>query len=156
MEGAPYREASVPVHACTQCGGLWVGAASFHALVNAAAALATDGEQAPRAPTDFGAKVVYRNCPTCGYAMLRKNFGRVSGIIVDVCKRHGVFLDPDELDRVLAFVRGGGLAEAQAYEQNEDANEQMARSLRVQGSSHGLLAGFLNAPVRVRIIDTGD
>lgn len=36
----------------------------------------------------------------------RKNFGRSSGVIVDICRRHGVWFDRGELPRVLAFVEG--------------------------------------------------
>jgi hypothetical protein len=46
--------------------------------------------------------------------MNRKTFGGVSGIVVDVCSRHGTFFDSGELPRVLAFVRHGGLAKARA------------------------------------------
>jgi hypothetical protein len=46
--------------------------------------------------------------------MNRKNFGGTSGIIVDVCAKHGTFFDTGELPRVLAFVRRGGLTRAQA------------------------------------------
>jgi Zn-finger nucleic acid-binding protein len=57
--------------------------------------------------------------------MNRKNFGRSSGIIVDVCSRHGVWLDAGELPRVLEFVRSGGLARAERAEREE---QQDARS----------------------------
>jgi Zn-finger nucleic acid-binding protein len=39
------------------------------------------------------------------------NFGGSSGIIVDVCKAHGTWLDTGELPRVLEFVRGHGLGQ---------------------------------------------
>lgn len=35
--------------------------------------------------------------------MARKNFGERSGIVVDVCKVHGVWLDRGELDALLAY-----------------------------------------------------
>jgi Zn-finger nucleic acid-binding protein len=41
--------------------------------------------------------------------MNRKNFAEVSGVIVDVCKKHGTWFDLGELPRVLAFVAAGGL-----------------------------------------------
>ena len=41
--------------------------------------------------------------------MNRLNFGRVSGVIIDLCKGHGVWFDPGELQRALTFVAGGGL-----------------------------------------------
>ena len=62
--------------------------------------------------------VHYRPCPSCSQLMNRKNFGGISGIIVDVCTLHGTYFDAGELPRVLEFVRRGGLAKAQAIIQN--------------------------------------
>jgi hypothetical protein len=44
--------------------------------------------------------------------MQRRNFGKRSGVIVDVCGKHGVWLDADELEAVAAFIERGGLAAA--------------------------------------------
>jgi Zn-finger nucleic acid-binding protein len=41
--------------------------------------------------------------------MARMNFGRRSGVVVDVCGPHGTWFDGGELDAVLQFVRDGGL-----------------------------------------------
>jgi hypothetical protein len=41
--------------------------------------------------------------------MNRVNFGRVSGIVIDLCKGHGVWFDAGELQGVLHFVATGGL-----------------------------------------------
>ncbi len=65
--------------------------------------------------------VRYRPCPGCGHFMNRKNFGGVSGIVVDVCSAHGTFFDAGELPRVLEFVRRGGLAKANAVLRTEAA-----------------------------------
>jgi len=35
--------------------------------------------------------------------MNRINFGRTSGVIVDVCKKHGTWFDGGELTQVIAF-----------------------------------------------------
>ena len=71
-------------------------------------------------------EVVYRRCPSCDKVMNRRNFGRVSGVIVDVCKAHGVYFDPDELTHVLEFVASGGLEKARAREAL-DAKAQLSR-----------------------------
>jgi Zn-finger nucleic acid-binding protein len=51
--------------------------------------------------------------------MNRVNFARCSGVVVDVCKPHGTWFDADELQRILAFVAGGGIDRARAREKEE-------------------------------------
>jgi Zn-finger nucleic acid-binding protein len=60
--------------------------------------------------------------------MNRINFARCSGVIVDVCKGHGTWFDRDELSRIVAFIRGGGLAAARDREKAEiqEARRQLA------------------------------
>jgi Zn-finger nucleic acid-binding protein len=102
------------VQECAGCHGLWVAADSFDTLVKRAAGAAR------RRPThglggdalharSIDARVVYRRCPVCRMQMVRKSFGRTSGVIVDWCGRHGTWLDADELEHVAAFVLAGGL-----------------------------------------------
>ncbi len=52
--------------------------------------------------------VVYRKCPVCGELMHRNNFGARSGIIVDRCKKHGVWVDGGELKRIVEWKKAGG------------------------------------------------
>jgi Zn-finger nucleic acid-binding protein len=41
--------------------------------------------------------------------MNRNNFARSSGVIVDICKQHGVWFDAEELPGIIEFIRRGGL-----------------------------------------------
>jgi len=41
--------------------------------------------------------------------MHRRNYASISGIVIDVCRKHGIWLDHSELEKVLDFVRAGGL-----------------------------------------------
>src|SRR6185369_9559289 len=66
----------------------------------------------------------YIPCPVCANLMNRKNFGAISGVIVDVCKKHGTFFDLGELPRVLAFVAGGGLERSRARDAAAEAEAQ--------------------------------
>jgi Zn-finger nucleic acid-binding protein len=67
--------------------------------------------------------VMYLPCPLCHNPMNRVNFGRVSGVIVDVCRDHGTWFDGGELTRVVAFVGHGGMARmrARAVAEKHDA-----------------------------------
>jgi Zn-finger nucleic acid-binding protein len=48
--------------------------------------------------------------------MNRVNYARRSGVVLDVCKTHGMWFDQDELRRVLAFIAAGGLDRARERE----------------------------------------
>jgi Zn-finger nucleic acid-binding protein len=48
--------------------------------------------------------------------MNRSNFARSSGVIVDLCKQHGVWFDADELPKIIEFINGGGLERAREKE----------------------------------------
>jgi Zn-finger nucleic acid-binding protein len=48
--------------------------------------------------------------------MNRVNYAKRSGVVLDVCKDHGIWFDKDELRRVLAFIAGGGLERARELE----------------------------------------
>jgi Zn-finger nucleic acid-binding protein len=63
--------------------------------------------------------------------MNRQNFGRRSGVIIDVCKGHGVWFDQRELQSVLAFVDAGGLEQARHAEQEKEheAKRQLDRAM---------------------------
>jgi Zn-finger nucleic acid-binding protein len=54
--------------------------------------------------------------------MDRRQFAKVSRVIVDVCKDHGIWLDHDELPRIVRFVADGGLqaARKEALERQVD------------------------------------
>ena len=40
--------------------------------------------------------------------MLRRNFRKSSGVILDVCSEHGSWLDADELEQITGFILSGG------------------------------------------------
>jgi Zn-finger nucleic acid-binding protein len=76
--------------------------------------------------------VTYIPCPFCRDLMLRRNFGKVSGIVVDVCAKHGTWFDVGELARVLSFVSAGGLtrtAEVQAEERQRLSTASLGHAL---------------------------
>jgi len=70
----------------------------------------------------------YIPCPACASLMNRKNFGGMSGVIVDVCKKHGTWFDLGELPRVLAFVASGGLD--RSHQRTADEEQQARRDAR--------------------------
>lgn len=97
---------------CHACGGVWVGQGNFEQL---AADRAERGQVLGALPGVGPGKaapaeaVRYRPCPCCGKLMNRSNYARISGVVLDVCKDHGLWFDRDELRQVLAFIEAGGL-----------------------------------------------
>lgn len=111
-----FKAGAGELRACVRCGGQMVTHGLLRALLEQRETLGSavpSPGALPRA-NPLNDPVRYRPCPSCQQLMNRKNFGGASGIIVDVCSRHGTFFDPGELPRVLAFVRRGGLAQAKA------------------------------------------
>lgn len=53
-------------------------------------------------------KFRYHKCPVCSKHMNRVNFGARSGVIVDQCKDHGLWLEGAELRRLLEWKKAGG------------------------------------------------
>ncbi len=52
--------------------------------------------------------IKYRNCPVCKNIMQRMNYRAISGVIVDRCLRHGVWLDGGELKQLFEWKKVGG------------------------------------------------
>jgi Zn-finger nucleic acid-binding protein len=102
----------VAVLECQRCAGVWVDRGSFSIMASRAAKEAvTDGFAKARG-TPRGVRhqtgPAYRRCVECDAVMQRKNYGAKSGVIVDICARHGIWFDALELDEVLAWLMNGG------------------------------------------------
>lgn len=112
---------------CGSCGGLWLTSGELERICEKAdvESLVRQylGEHSPTAPTLATGGPAYLPCPTCGDLMARKNFGIRSGVLIDVCRGHGVWLDHRELERILDFVRAGGLARAREIEVERQKDE---------------------------------
>jgi Zn-finger nucleic acid-binding protein len=79
-----------------------------------------------RRPIELGLPVQYLRCPACNELMLRHNFGDSSGVIVDVCGKHGVWFDNGELAQALSFCASG---QPQALRTLEKYQQQALRRI---------------------------
>ncbi|MDT8405696.1 MAG: zf-TFIIB domain-containing protein [Methylococcales bacterium] len=61
-------------------------------------------------------KVKYIRCPVCQHFMRRINYGYRSGVVIDRCNAHGIWLDNGEITHLMEWRKAGGtlLAEAKA------------------------------------------
>jgi Zn-finger nucleic acid-binding protein len=116
---ASAKVGDVEVGECLACGGLWLDRVVFEQLgtsrerQGAVLGALPAPEKPPVAKLE---PVQYRPCPACHQRMNRVNYARRSGVVLDVCKAHGIWFDRDELRRVLAFIAGGGLDRAREQE----------------------------------------
>lgn len=53
-------------------------------------------------------KIIYRRCPVCNKMMHRKNYSNRSGVIMDYCVDHGIWLDAGELKQIQEWTKLGG------------------------------------------------
>jgi Zn-finger nucleic acid-binding protein len=137
------------VRECAACGGLWADPGTLQRLSDAREAHAdVVSVLATRLVTNVVATEVIRYvpCPCCAKLMNRTNFAKSSGIILDVCKNHGVWFNRGELQRMLQFVSGGGLARARAREHEQLVEER--RRLEALQNSPGHTGGgvVINMP----------
>jgi Zn-finger nucleic acid-binding protein len=120
---------AVTLDECTRCGGLWVDTTSFHRICEETEQQTVVLNRAfspPEKKADPASAQRYWPCPECRRLMNRQNFARVSGVLVDVCKGHGVWFNQGELRRIVEFIRAGGMDRARAHEK-ADLREQRAR-----------------------------
>jgi len=145
---------------CPRCLGLWLNPAAFEKIC-------ADREQQavflgaasldPSSHPAFDPKVNYVPCPECHQLMNRANFARCSGIIIDLCKKHGIWFDRDELSRIIEFIQAGGMDVARSKEKaalEEERRrlreEQMSSDFQRAGGlssadSHGRITGIASA-----------
>ncbi|MCB9832600.1 MAG: zf-TFIIB domain-containing protein [Planctomycetes bacterium] len=95
---------------CSGCLGIWLPVASFEDAcrnaekrANLMAGLTSPVGASERPRPEFK----YLRCLCCNDFMVPRNYGGKSGIILDVCGRHGVWLDAGELQAIVRWVESG-------------------------------------------------
>lgn len=108
---------------CPECGGMWLDRGEFHLVTTEYDVYRKEnlGEEYRRAPVRD--PVEYIPCVRCHKLMNRKNFGRISGVIIDECGNHGVWLDAGELEKIRHFIADGGLERSQDKEIEQTRTE---------------------------------
>jgi len=138
---APHVQDNEEVDLCPRCGGLWLDRGEFKRVTRESAVYrdaAVDQEFVRSPPGD---PLQYVPCVRCGEIMNRKNFARISGVIIDECARHGVWLDAGEMEKIRLFIADGGLEQAQdrRIEANRTELKSLAGKLDQVAFSHKLL-----------------
>jgi Zn-finger nucleic acid-binding protein len=133
------HERGIEIHRCRTCDGLWLDPGELDELVPAPTAATADvgalREEMKKVAPPVG-EVRYRMCPRCGNPMNRLNYGSHSGVVIDECSRHGVYLDAREFEAIETFIKMGGLAlKRQMLEERARRREQAARSAEADAAA---------------------
>lgn len=107
---------------CIKCHGLWVDKPSFEEICQSReqqAAVLGDPRHIQSPSTVRDLTVRYVRCPVCNDLMHRVNFAKCSGVVVDICQKHGTWFDRDELKHIVEFIRSGGVDRARQKEIRE-------------------------------------
>jgi Zn-finger nucleic acid-binding protein len=134
------RIAEINIRDCEKCGGLWAGVQTFENLCankeQQSSVLGFVSNQ--KHQIEQPGEISYVPCPDCKNLMNRSNFARSSGVIIDLCKKHGVWFDADELPKIIEFINGGGLARAREMEklQLQQQRQQLTEEQRNASAPH--------------------
>jgi len=79
--------------------------------------------------------VKYIKCPVCQAFMRRINFGYHSGVVIDRCNKHGVWLDNGEITHLMEWKKAGGeLLDTQEKQKNEFRKKQEVKQERINST----------------------
>ena len=115
LQAHPVGQHSIPV--CPQCGGIWLDKSIFRDICSQVDVQQTllDFRFAEPAHSSTGnsptrrSQQTYIHCPECGKLMAHKSFAHGSGVVLDWCRSHGVWLDRQELHHIAEFIRKDGM-----------------------------------------------
>ena len=85
-------------------------------------------------------KVKYVKCPECREFMHRSNYASRSGVIVDKCRDHGIWLDSGELNRLMQWKKAGGEL---LHEKKMADNGQSGADINEKNSRVDIMAGAI-------------
>ena len=106
---------NVAASECQICAGLWISHSAFKKIRKRAmteAAHMTDLIESPPKPAELRPHTgkFRRPCAQCGTIMNRKQYARGSGVIIDICRHHGIWFDAKELHQIMDWIARGGHA----------------------------------------------
>lgn len=136
------------IERCGTCFGMFFNPGELEAVLRqqTEAAVRFDSMMLDQISADFGHRheVVYRKCPMCSERMSHLNFGGRSGVILDRCGKHGLWLDGGELRRLAEWWRAGGKL---IHEKHEAA--RVGKLFEQPKAGRGPRGGTIESPEKV-------
>jgi Zn-finger nucleic acid-binding protein len=118
------------IERCDECLGLFFDPEELEAFLEATVSNVFDINRSKldainNQITPAALSISYIKCPVCSKFMNRVNFGAKSGVIVDRCRDHGVWLDGGELRHLFEWMKAGGkLLDQERQEQLRKESER--------------------------------
>lgn len=116
----------VVIERCLSCHGMFFNPGELELVLESGTSplIWLDPVEFERIAADFGHRreIVYRPCPVCAERMSPYMFGGGSGVIVDRCGTHGLWLEAGGLRRLMEWWRAGGKL---IYEQHQAKKAQL-------------------------------
>jgi Zn-finger nucleic acid-binding protein len=131
------------IERCDRCLGLFFDPGELEALLEATVSNVfvinrSQLENINNSMSPSHYDVSYVKCPLCSKMMNRVNFGAKSGVIVDRCKDHGVWLDAGELRHLFEWMKAGGkLLDQERREQQKKEEEREREKQGRQQAPYG-------------------
>lgn len=123
------NEGALHIERCQTCFGLFFDPGEIEALLDSAVSpvFSVNLELLANVNADRYAKdktVKYLACPVCQVLMNRVLYGYRSGVVIDQCKSHGVWLGGGEISHLLEWKKAGGLI----LDQKAELRQKQAKS----------------------------
>jgi len=134
------------IERCAACLGLFFDPGELEAVLAASVSnvFEINRGQLGQLNNTFGSgdklPVAYLKCPVCAVIMNRVNFGVRSGVVVDRCREHGIWLDGGELRRLCEWMKAGGKLLDQERQEQLKKERARAEKKRQTDSQAGLSA----------------
>ncbi|MGD2088174.1 MAG: zf-TFIIB domain-containing protein [Candidatus Aminicenantes bacterium] len=132
------------IERCPQCLGLFFDPGELEALLDQSVSHVYDVDysrlqELSRLKRHQDYPVTYIKCPVCQKLMNRINFGAQSGVIIDKCRHHGVWVDGGELRQLMEWTKAGGQIhhERKQLEMGKIKLQQEKDNLRFQQTGAG-------------------
>lgn len=138
------KKEELDINICPKCGGMWLDRGEFKVMTAESTVYREYELKKEYTRPSHENEFRYLACVRCGKHMIRENFKKISGVIVDRCGNHGVWLDPGELEKIRHFIAAGGLDRAhdREIERNKQELKDLALTVKETAFSHRLIHFF--------------
>lgn len=102
------------IERCEHCFGIFFDSGELESFLNAAKVSETASADYHRITALVNENfhrdypVCYIKCPVCKQLMNRVNYGRKSGVVINKCAAHGIWLDSGVLHHIVNWIDAGG------------------------------------------------